>query len=744
MAALGDSRNITFGMKFALDDALGQIGRLNDSLEDIKQGMVWAEQESDEMGSRMNRSSREIENGFQSADAQIHKTSSRITESSKNAENDFRQIGSSAQSMGAAIIRSADKAMKSTDSLGTTVKAGMGGAIGFIEKRFEVFGKNVDSRFKKMGTMIKHPIRTIKDGLAGALEKARESLDSVGKEAGETEKKLEDAGRAGEDAGTGIKDAIGSVAAKLVALQAGIEIFKQGMEAAKNFAASIYEAGTSAEKLKAQFNAVFGDNRAVGQWAENFAAGINRSKSEVQGFLVENKALYSELGITGQKADDLSKVTTSLAYDIGAAFKMDDAEALSVLQDYINGNTNALAGYGVQIDDAALKQSAMQMGIRKSIEDLSDAEAAQVRMNALLENSTSIQRQAADAELGYANGSKAVKARLTELKEEIGAKFEPVFSKVVGKLLEAWPKIEPKVMSFFDKLQSGLSTAAPVLLDFAISALPQVVSAFMEVMEAGAPIGGVLIELASTALPPLMEAIGPLAGVISNLAQTVLPPLGNIIGKLAQTVIPPFVEIVTLVAEKGIKPLMPLVEAIADAVLPVIESGLQALMPLLGAVLPILEPICTVIGEIVGFLGKIATYVNSGIGTVINKVTGLFNGGGGKAGADIPHNASGTQNFKGGWTHINEQGGEMAYLPSGSAIIPSDKSQQLIKGFGTGSQEVKVTLSMPVSIQGNADKDTLKELEEKVRRMLMEEVPEAIKKAMDKRDSDIAIQEGYV
>ena len=49
-----------------------------------------------------------------------------------------------------------------------------------------------------------------------------------------------------------------------------------------------------------------------------------------------------------------------------------------------------------------------------------------------------------------------------------------------------------------------------------------------------------------------------------------------------------------------------------------------------------------------------------------------------------------------------------------------------------------------MSIQGNADKDTLKELEEKVRRMLMEEVPEAIKKAMDKRDSDIAIQEGYV
>ena len=150
------------------------------------------------------------------------------------------------------------------------------------------------------------------------------------------------------------------------------------------------------------------------------------------------------------------------------------------------------------------------------------------------------------------------------------------------------------------------------------------------------------------------------------------------------------------------------------------------------------------IGDIVGFLGKVASYVSSGIGTVIDKVAGLFNGGGGKAGADIPHNASGTQNFKGGWTHINEQGGEMAYLPGGSTIIPADKSQRLIDGVRSGGDtEVKLSLSMPVHIQGNADQDTLRELEERVKRLIREEVQDAIKKALDKKDSDIAIQEGY-
>ncbi len=739
---MADSRNLTIGMQFALREAVSQVEDLLESLEDIKQGMIWAEQESDEMGSRAGRGAREIEDGLKSAGAQVQETGTKIAETSGEAESDFRRVGSSAQSMGEAIVRSADKAMKSTGNLGTAVKAGISGTVGFAEKRFETFGKNVDSRLKKIGSAIRHPVRSIRDGLAGALNKARESLDGVGKEADETEEKLSDAGKAGEDAGTGIKEALGSAAAKLVALQAGIEIFKQGVETAKNFALSIYEAGANAERLKAQFSAVF-DDKAVGQWAENFADGINRSKSEVQEFLVANKSLYAELGITGESADDLSKITTSLAYDIGAAFKMEDSEALSVLQDYINGNTNALAGYGVQIDDAALKQAALQMGIRKNIEDMSDAEAAQVRMNALLENSTSVQRQAADAELGYANGAKAVKSKLADLKEEIGAKFEPVFSKVVGKLLDAWPKIEPKVMSFFDRLQAGFSGAAPVLADFAVSALPQVVTALSQVLDAAEPIGGVLIDLAATALPPLISAIGPVANAISNLAQTVLPPFGEIIGKLAQTVVPPFIEAVTLVAEKAVKPLMPLIETIAEAILPVITNGIQALMPLLGAVLPILEPICSVIGEIVGFLGKVASYVSSGIGTVIDKVAGLFNGGGGKAGADIPHNASGTQDFKGGWTHINEQGGEMAYLPGGSTIIPADKSQRLIDGMKAGNQEVEVSLSMPVNIQGNADADTVRVLEERVRRVIREEMRDVVRKALDKRDSDIAIQEGY-
>lgn len=46
------------------------------------------------------------------------------------------------------------------------------------------------------------------------------------------------------------------------------------------------------------------------------------------------------------------------------------------------------------------------------------------------------------------------------------------------------------------------------------------------------------------------------------------------------------------------------------------------------------------------------------------------------------HNALGTSYWSGGRTSINERGGEIINLPSGSQVIPADKSQQLIKGMG--------------------------------------------------------------
>lgn len=72
------------------------------------------------------------------------------------------------------------------------------------------------------------------------------------------------------------------------------------------------------------------------------------------------------------------------------------------------------------------------------------------------------------------------------------------------------------------------------------------------------------------------------------------------------------------------------------------------------------------------------------------KLPGVNGGaGGGLPGLIGATNAQGTGFFAGGWTKMNELGGEMAYLPGGSTIVPASQTASLI-GRGGGGTEVHV------------------------------------------------------
>lgn len=64
-----------------------------------------------------------------------------------------------------------------------------------------------------------------------------------------------------------------------------------------------------------------------------------------------------------------------------------------------------------------------------------------------------------------------------------------------------------------------------------------------------------------------------------------------------------------------------------------------------------------------------------------------------KDGINADKNATGTSYFRGGLTSINEHGGELITLPSGSQVIPADKTDKLLSGG--------MTFNVPITIQGN-------------------------------------------
>ena len=758
----------------------------------------------------------------------------------------IRKTAESAQDMGTAFKGSMADGLDAGQRIAKSFRTGVTGAMDFTKKRAEVFANNMVRNAKNISKAFQHPIKIIRSGLVSALRRAKKSEDETADGADDAGDHLAEMGAAGEDAGNQIKEAISEEAAA---------------------------------------------------WADNYADAVHRSTAEVQSFMVSNKAMYNELGITAAAAENLSEMTTSLAYDFGNACSMDDSEALSLIQSAIGGSTDALNEYGIDLDKTALKNSAAALGLGTNIDALDDAAMAQVRLNAILEQSGDIQKAAVEQTGGLTNSIKSLKGEMADFMADAGEKFSPALEDMVGVFLDEWPELEPTLLEFVGILADGMSAAAPVISNLAQSILPSLISTLGSLFDAAGPVlsiigdlaqeilpplAGIISELAANALPPLRDifdelnyrVVQPLMPVLQELAEDLLPVLGMALGSAADMVgpladafmplltdiLPVFGSLVSTLAGSIIPPLTDILQVVIQALQPIIRLGLQivenilpvvtplieaagsvlsgVVVPVLDYISPVLGVIADALGVVVGWVSDLLGFFTSGVSAVVDWFSGLFGGAkdstdavqeltgavsdlDGAAGtetslavdtseysssvsqasqqaqeavseaataareisnenygqmaedaetayasmtldaenawdrmekaasegaeniigsiqkilsaadavsgininlsssANIPHNADGTDDFEGGWTHINERGGEMAYLPSGTAIIPADKTDEIINNSTSSSSvtyEDHSTFSPTISITLGGE-TTKADAEEIVRRV---------------------------
>ncbi|MBE6043539.1 MAG: hypothetical protein E7216_04805 [Clostridium thermopalmarium] len=121
------------------------------------------------------------------------------------------------------------------------------------------------------------------------------------------------------------------------------------------------------------------------------------------------------------------------------------------------------------------------------------------------------------------------------------------------------------------------------------------------------------------------------------------------------------------------------------------------------------EFFASVWGSVKSSFNSAKNFIISGLNSIISKINSLASfklpswipGVGGKTiGLNIPKvgkNAVGTNYWKGGLTSINEHGGEIINLPSGSQVIPADKSKEILNK----DNDIKVNVVIQGNVIGN-------------------------------------------
>lgn len=184
--------------------------------------------------------------------------------------------------------------------------------------------------------------------------------------------------------------------------------------------------------------------------------GLNIQK--ITQYASQLASVTNSLGQTGEATTAITKSMTMLAGDISSLFNVDYSTVATNLQSGLIGQSRALYKYGIDITNATLATYAYNLGITKSVSEMSQAEKQQLRFIAILDQSKVSWGDLANTINSPSNMLRQFKTNLSETGMVLGQIFIPVLQKVM-------PVVNGVTIAF-KRLLVSIAQFAGVKIDF--------------------------------------------------------------------------------------------------------------------------------------------------------------------------------------------------------------------------------------------------------------------------------------
>lgn len=177
---------------------------------------------------------------------------------------------------------------------------------------------------------------------------------------------------------------------------------------------------------------------ALGQYAaeaQNYAEKV----SDVMGIdpaqWLRNQGVFNTLltgfGDTAERAQLMSQNLTQLGYDISSFFNISIEDAMQKLQSGISGELEPLRRLGYDLSQARLEQTALNLGVKESVANMTQAEKAELRYYTIMTQVTTAQGDMARTLEAPANQLRILQAQLTQAARAIGNIFIPALNAIL-------------------------------------------------------------------------------------------------------------------------------------------------------------------------------------------------------------------------------------------------------------------------------------------------------------------------
>lgn len=300
------------------------------------------------------------------------------------------------------------------------------------------------------------------------------------------------------------------------AVSAGRTLVSFGASAANGLVDAVNAAvdlGEETSKSGVIFGAAAGD---VARFAQSASAiGISRVAALQATGTFGN--LFTAIGLTSDQSAAYATTLTSLSADLASFNNTTVEDAITAIGAALRGEAEPIRRYGVLLDDATLRQVALEKGLTDTTSKaLTPAIKAQAAYAAILRQTTTAQGDFARTSGGIANLGRIIQAQSANLMGSVGSSFVPVFQAAYAAVSQVFTALEPFFTQFgeglggyLDRLASALGGLGPLFQSF-VSGL--------DGRAAGEAVGAAIISSAQ---------------FFADIADWVIAGLGNVFGNAA-------------------------------------------------------------------------------------------------------------------------------------------------------------------------------------------------------------------
>jgi hypothetical protein len=323
------------------------------------------------------------------------------------------------------------------------------------------------------------------------------------------------------------------VAFAAAAAAAGVMAIKIGVDAVK--------AASDLSETISKVGVLFGEtSKDIEKFADGAASSLGQTKQQALNAAATFATFGKAAGLSGQDLSKFSIDFVKLSSDLASFNNTSPEQAINAIGSALRGEAEPLRAYGVLLDDASLRQKALELGIVSTTKNALTPQQKVLAAQALIYAQTgAAQGDFERTSDGLANKTRILTAQLENAKVTIGDALLPIVLELATFFSD---KVIPIVQSVADAFGSNkdktagvngiLTTLVDTISGFVIpifngmkSAFDKIKAtiienkdefqAFFDVIKAAAPIIGTIIGKA-------FDVVGSIASTVLNLISNVL------------------------------------------------------------------------------------------------------------------------------------------------------------------------------------------------------------------------------